>query len=70
MNYITTTELRTKTTWLVAILKKGESVFLIHRSKIIGEIRPIRKQKPFTKYDTEKLQKKDKSSKYLLKSDH
>lgn len=40
MNYLTTTQLRTKSSDLVDILLAGESVELIHRSKIIGEIRP------------------------------
>jgi len=40
MNYITTTELRTKSSSLVQKLLNGEEVTLIHRSKIIGEIVP------------------------------
>lgn len=40
MNYITTTELRTKSSALVQKLLSGEEVTLIHRSKIIGEIVP------------------------------
>lgn len=40
MNYITTTELRTKSAALVQKLLSGEEVTLIHRSKIIGEIVP------------------------------
>ena len=44
MQYITTTELRTKTSELVKILKMGHSVLLIHRSKIIAEIIPIKDQ--------------------------
>lgn len=44
MNYITTTQLRTRSSELVNTLKKGDSVSLIHRSKIIGEIKPVEKQ--------------------------
>ena len=40
MQYMSTTELRTKSSLLVHTLKKGGSVSLIHRSKIIGEIKP------------------------------
>lgn len=40
MNYITTTELRTRSSELVDLLLSGEDVILVHRSKIIGEIRP------------------------------
>lgn len=48
MNYITTTDLRTKSKDLVKVLQEGRSVDLIHRSKIVGEIRPkIYDLKPF-----------------------
>jgi len=40
MDYITTTELRTKTAQLVKSLKNGESVDLVHRSKVIGIFKP------------------------------
>lgn len=40
MNYITTTELRTKTTGLVEALQGGEEVDILHRSKIVGRIIP------------------------------
>ncbi len=42
MEYITTTHLRTKTSQLVNSLKKGNSVSLIHRSKIVGIIEPAK----------------------------
>lgn len=42
MNYITTTDLRTKSSELVEALKRGDSVSLIHRSKVIGDITPAR----------------------------
>lgn len=40
MNYITTTELRTKTTDLVEALEAGDEVAILHRSKIVGRISP------------------------------
>jgi len=40
MNYITTTDLRTKSPALITALEKGESVTLVHRSKIVGRIIP------------------------------
>ncbi|MBI4066805.1 hypothetical protein HY407_00325 [Candidatus Gottesmanbacteria bacterium] len=57
MNYITTTQLRTKSSELVETLKKGGSVSLIHRSKVVAEIRPKNEPKPLTKFDIKKLQK-------------
>ena len=48
MQIITTTELRTKSKDLVKELREGRSVDLIHRSKVVGEIRPkIYDPKPF-----------------------
>lgn len=48
MNYITTTQLRTKSSQLIKTLKEGHSVDLIHRSKVVGEIRPkIYDPRPF-----------------------
>lgn len=56
MQYITTTQLRTMTTDLIASLAAGESVDLVHRSKIVGKIEPKTTQsKPFTKKDVEDL---------------
>lgn len=40
MQYITTTQLRTKSTDLISLLAAGASVDLIHRSKIVGTIQP------------------------------
>ena len=37
---LTTTDLRSKTVKLVDTLKKGGEVILVHRSKIIGRIKP------------------------------
>lgn len=48
MQYITFTELRTKSSKLIEVLREGQSVDLIHRSKVVGEIRPkIYDPKPF-----------------------
>lgn len=48
MNLITTTELRTQIPEVIATLLAGRSVELIHRSKVIGEIKPkMRIPKPF-----------------------
>lgn len=56
MNYITTTELRTKSSQLVDELRRGGVVSLIHRSKVIGEIKPkLYDPKPLTKEDIKKL---------------
>lgn len=43
MQYITTTELRTKTPELIETLSRGQSVILIHRSKVIGEFKPAKR---------------------------
>jgi len=42
MNYISTTDLRNKTAKLKDSLKKGESTYLVHRSKIIGVVEPYK----------------------------
>lgn len=53
MQYLTTTDLRTKTSELVNTLKQNGEVTLIHRSKIVGIIKPVENQpKPF---DVEKF---------------
>lgn len=45
---ITTTDLRTKVPLLLQALTRGESMELIHRSKVVGEIKPkMRIPKPF-----------------------
>ena len=55
MNYITTTQLRTHSSQLIDLLRKGVNVSLIHRSKIVGVIKPAPKEgKPF---DVEKFKK-------------
>lgn len=55
MNYITTTELRTRSSELIALLKSGESVNLVHRSKLIGEITP--KDQRTKRFDAKKVEK-------------
>ncbi len=40
MQYISTTDLRTKSSELVSELKNGGKVSLIHRSRVVGEIVP------------------------------
>lgn len=57
MHMITTTELRTKTTQLVKALALGEEVSLIHRSRVIGRVRPEQEPKVLTQEDIEELQK-------------
>jgi len=55
MQVITTTQLRTKSKELVKVLQEGRSVDLIHRSRVVGEIKPkIYDPKPF---DAEKFLK-------------
>jgi len=47
MNFISTTDLRTKSSEIVSTLKSGESLYLVHRSKVVGEIKPaVDKTKP------------------------
>lgn len=45
MNYITTTELRTKASKLKDSLQKGESTYILHRSQVIGVIEPYKAEK-------------------------
>lgn len=53
---ITTTELRTKTSDVIMALLAGESVNIINRSKIIGEIKPQKYQnKPLSQEDIAKI---------------
>lgn len=47
MNYITTTDLRTKSSQLINSLVKGQEISLIHRSKIVGIIKPATTSKKF-----------------------
>jgi len=56
MEFITTTDLRTKSSALITSLKNGESISLIHRSKVVGIIKPKKEPKPLTKKDITTLQ--------------
>ena len=57
MQTITTTELRTKSKELVEILLQGRSIDLVHRSRIVGEIKPkIYDPKPLTKEGIRRIQ--------------
>lgn len=58
MTFLTTTELRTKSSQLVASLKKGSQVSLVHRSKIIGVINPVPEENIFDPEKFEKLRSK------------
>ena len=51
MDTITTTNLRTQSSQLVNTLKKGGVVSLIHRSKVVGLIKPQKEIKVLTKTD-------------------
>lgn len=57
MNYITTTDLRTKSKELIKTLEEGGTVNLVHRSKIVGQIKPKKKTKILTEADIRKLKK-------------
>lgn len=54
MQFITTTELRTQSKKLVKTLQEGNSVYLIHRSKVIAIIIPKNDPQPF---DSDKVRK-------------
>ena len=53
MNTITATELRTKTPELIETLANGYTVDFIHRSRIIGEIKP--KEEIIKLFDAKKM---------------
>ena len=55
MDTITTTNLRTQSSLLVDTLKKGGTVALIHRSKVVGLIKPQKEIKAFTKVDIKQI---------------
>ena len=56
MNYITTTDLRTKSGELIEALLLGKEVELLHRSKKLGKIKLI-KGKPLKIFDANKVAK-------------
>jgi len=49
MKYIKSTDLRYKTSSIVSQLRDGESFYLIHRSEVVGEIVPRKKDKQVNK---------------------
>lgn len=56
MQYITTTQLRTKSTHLIESLARGEEVELIHRSKLVATIKPKKTEaKALSKRDIREL---------------
>lgn len=69
MQYITTTELRTKSTKLIETLKEGGSLRLIHRSRVVGEIIPSYEPKPFDPDAFEKFLDSIKPKKLVPKKD-
>ena len=59
MNYITTTQLRTKSTKLIEELRNNNSVSPVHRSIVVGLIQPAQPEgKPFDVESFKKLIKK------------
>ncbi|MBI2039841.1 hypothetical protein HYT18_02090 [Candidatus Microgenomates bacterium] len=69
MQYITTTELRTKSSKVVHTLKEGGTLRLIHRSKVIGEILPTYEPKPFDPDAFEKFLDNIKPKKIISRKD-
>lgn len=56
MNYITTTELRTRSSELIDFLLAGESVNLVHRSTVVGTIFPTEEEpKSLSKEDVKNI---------------
>lgn len=56
MQYINTTELRTKSSKLIDSLLKGSVVSLVHRSKIVGKIQPVQESQSII-FDAAKFKK-------------
>lgn len=69
MDYITTTELRTKSSKVVKTLREGGNLRLIYRSKIIGEILPTYEPKPFNPDAFEKFLDNIKPKKLVHRKD-
>lgn len=69
MQYITTTELRTKSSKVVRTLKSGGNLRLIHRSKVIGDITPSYEPKPFNPQAFEKFLAKLKPKKLVSRKE-
>ena len=71
MQLISTTELRTRSKDLVASLLLGNTTELVHRSRIIGEVKPkTPSPKVFSKADAEELEVLINKSKHPLLSDN
>ncbi len=62
MDYITTTDLRTKSSQLIDALEKGMEVSLIHRSQLVAIIKPKSKMKPLKNTDIVELKELAKSA--------
>ncbi|MCB9801973.1 MAG: hypothetical protein H6774_02695 [Pseudomonadales bacterium] len=56
MQYISTTDLRTQTSQLIAALDRGEEVTLIHRSKVRGKILPYKNKRNVVAFDAQKFE--------------
>lgn len=56
MQVITTTQLRTKSKELVKELKEGRPVDLIHRLKVVRQIKPVYDAKPLTAEGFKRIQ--------------
>jgi hypothetical protein len=57
MQFITSTELRTKSTELIDVLASGKKVSLLHRSRLVGVIEPVKSQ-PAKAFDASVVRKK------------
>ncbi len=57
MKYISTLDLRNKSSKLIQSLKDGESTYLIYRSKVVAEIKPVKytESKKFNSAEFKKL---------------
>lgn len=68
MQAISTTQLRTKSKELLKVLGAGRSVDLIHRSRVVAEIKPkIQNPEPFDPDKVAKIAKKLKFPKLTTK---
>jgi len=61
MNFISTTDLRTQSSQLVNSLKQGKKLSLVHRSRVIGEILPVKANAK--SFDIKKFRELTKASK-------
>lgn len=56
MQTITATQLRTRSKQLLKALEEGQSVSLVHRSKVVGQIKPLYEAKPLTEEAIKRIQ--------------